>query len=193
MSNTNNENSGGFYGADGEYYPASSQPAQSRSYASEDDNMYPKRPNINYTTTAYPGTNPPAAANSSDSSGINGYSGPTKYCRFCGKKIPEQAVICTNCGCQVEDMRHDAPPQTVVVNNAVNTYANANSNNYRGREKSKWLAFFLCLFGGGLGLHKFYEGKVLMGFLYLFTGGLFGIGWFIDIIRHLFKPNPYTV
>ena len=28
--------------------------------------------------------------------------------------------------------------------------------------KSKWVSFFLCLFLGVLGIHKFYEGKVLL-------------------------------
>lgn len=32
-----------------------------------------------------------------------------------------------------------------------------------------------------------------MGILYLFTLGLFGIGWLIDTIILLFKPNPYYV
>jgi len=30
-----------------------------------------------------------------------------------------------------------------------------------------------------------------LGLLYLFTGGLFGIGWLVDLILLLFKPNPY--
>lgn len=60
-----------------------------------------------------------------------------------------------------------------------------------GRRKSKWVAFFLCLFGGGFGLHKFYEGKVGMGILYLLTGGLLGVGWFVDCIIHLLKAGPY--
>ena len=59
--------------------------------------------------------------------------------------------------------------------------------------KSKWTAFFLCLFFGGLGIHKFYEGKILLGIIYLFTLGIFGIGWLIDLIILLFKPNPYYV
>ena len=57
--------------------------------------------------------------------------------------------------------------------------------------KSKWVAFFLCLFLGYLGIHKFYEGRVLLGIVYLCTGGIFGIGVFIDLIILLFKPNPY--
>lgn len=57
--------------------------------------------------------------------------------------------------------------------------------------KSKWVSFFLCLFFGMFGAHKFYEGRILMGILYIFTGGLVGIGVIIDLIILLFKPNPY--
>lgn len=57
--------------------------------------------------------------------------------------------------------------------------------------KNKWTAFFLCLFLGVFGVHKFYEGRILFGLLYLFTAGLFGIGVVVDLIILLFKPNPY--
>ena len=43
----------------------------------------------------------------------------------------------------------------------------------------------MCIFGGWFGLHKFAEKKVGMGVLYLFTGGLFCIGWFVDCIKYL--------
>ena len=72
--------------------------------------------------------------------------------------------------------------QQVVVNNTTN-----------GREKNKWIAFLLCFFLGGIGAHKFYEGRVGQGILYLLTVGLFGIGWLIDTIILLCKPNPYYV
>lgn len=59
--------------------------------------------------------------------------------------------------------------------------------------KSKWVALLLCFFFGMLGAHKFYEGRILLGIVYIFTGGLFGIGVLIDFISLLFKPNPYYV
>ena len=62
-----------------------------------------------------------------------------------------------------------------------------------GRPKNKWGAFFLCLFLGVYGGHKFYEGRIGMGILYLFTGGLFCIGWLVDCVRLLTKPNPYYI
>ena len=58
-------------------------------------------------------------------------------------------------------------------------------------EKSKWKAFFLCLFLGVFGAHKFYEGRVLLGVVYICTGGLCGVGVIIDLLILFFKPNPY--
>ncbi len=57
--------------------------------------------------------------------------------------------------------------------------------------KNKWVSFFLCLFLGVLGAHKFYEGRILLGILYVCTGGLCGIGVIIDLVILFFKPNPY--
>lgn len=50
-------------------------------------------------------------------------------------------------------------------------------------QKKKSTALLLCLFGGYIGLHHFYVGKIGMGILYLCTVGLFGIGWIADIAR----------
>ena len=113
----------------------------------------------------------------------------TKFCKFCGEKIPEDAVMCTHCGRQVEQLKSEQPQ--VVVNNT-NTNINRNIGGY-GRPKNKWVALALCFFLGFLGAHKFYEEKTGMGILYLFTVGLFGIGWFIDFIALLFKPNTYYI
>lgn len=47
--------------------------------------------------------------------------------------------------------------------------------------KSKGVAYLLWFFFGLFGFHKFYLGKVGSGLLYMFTGGLFLIGWFMDL------------
>lgn len=112
----------------------------------------------------------------------------TKFCKFCGEKIAEDAVMCTHCGRQVEQLKSEQPQ--VVVNN---TNVNRNINSGYGREKNKWVALLLCIFLGFLGAHKFYEGKILLGIVYLCTFGLFGIGLFVDFFSLLFKPNPYCV
>lgn len=44
------------------------------------------------------------------------------------------------------------------------------------------VAALLCFFLGYLGFHRFYAGKVGTGILYLLTGGLFGIGVFVDMV-----------
>jgi len=62
-----------------------------------------------------------------------------------------------------------------------NTYYNYNYDNYY--YKSRVLALLLCIFFGIWGVHRFYVGKVGTGVLYVFTGGLFLVGWIIDIIR----------
>ena len=116
----------------------------------------------------------------------------TKFCRHCGAKIPEDAVVCTACGRQVETVRSEAAQPNVVINNT-NTNTNTNINGRYGTPKNKWVSLLLCLFLGVIGAHKFYEGKTGMGILYLFTAGLFGIGVVIDFISLLFKPNPYYV
>ena len=64
-------------------------------------------------------------------------------------------------------------------------------NMQTGTWKNKWISLLLCIFFGWLGIHRFYEGKVVTGILYLFTLGFFGVGWIIDIIRIVQKPNPY--
>ena len=48
--------------------------------------------------------------------------------------------------------------------------------------RDKWTAFLFCLFLGWAGGHYFYVGRSGKGLLYLFTGGLFFFGWFIDLL-----------
>ena len=117
----------------------------------------------------------------------------TKFCKHCGEKIPYDAVICTKCGRQVEHLEGNAAQPNIVINNS-NQNLNQNVNAvHAGRWRNKWVAFFLCLFLGFFGAHKFYEGKIGMGILYLLTAGIFGFGWIIDCIILLLKPNPYFV
>lgn len=112
-----------------------------------------------------------------------------KYCKYCAAQIPMEAVLCVKCGRQVEQLQGftNVNPQVIINNTPQQTIMPA------GNRKDKWVAFVLAFFLGALGVHRFYEGKIGTGVLWLLTGGLFGIGWLVDWITILTKPNPYYV
>lgn len=122
-----------------------------------------------------------------------------KFCKFCGEKIPEDSIICTKCGRQIENKECDSG---ITINNVSNASSSAATTAqrvqtpvYQRRTKKvdKTTALILCILFGYFGAHKFYEGKVGMGVLYLLTMGLFCIGWIADICIIATKPNPYYV
>lgn len=49
-------------------------------------------------------------------------------------------------------------------------------------EKNHTVALLLAIFLGFLGVHRFYVGKTGTGVLWLLTLGVFGIGWFVDVV-----------
>lgn len=118
-----------------------------------------------------------------------------KFCKYCGAKIPMDAVVCTFCGRQVEMLQSQQQP--VIINNSTTQNAspiiNQNTAMNMGNPKSKLVAILLCFFLGEFGVHRFYEGKVGTGILWMLTLGLFGIGWLVDLIILLFKPSTYYV
>ena len=118
--------------------------------------------------------------------------GKDMYCKYCGQQIEDGAKFCQHCGGNLgaetkqEPVKQAAPeaPQQPVVN-VINQNTNVNSN-VGYIHKRKWVAFFLCLFLGCFGVHRFYVGKVGTGIIWLLTFGLCGIGWFLDLIIILF-------
>ena len=50
-----------------------------------------------------------------------------------------------------------------------------------GNDDELLIAYLIWLFLGIIGGHRFYFGHIGLGLLYLFTAGLFGIGWFVDL------------
>ncbi len=117
-----------------------------------------------------------------------------KYCKYCGELIDKDCIICPKCGKQVEDLKSNDTP--IIINNSASSSASASTSVstpvvVHGKAKNKWISLLLCIFT--ICGHKFYEGKFGLGLLYLFTAGLFGIGWIVDIISLVRKPNPYYV
>jgi hypothetical protein len=62
-----------------------------------------------------------------------------KFCKHCGGKIPADAVVCTLCGRQVEDMSSGTAPNIVINNSNQNVNTNVNANGRVGRAKNKWV------------------------------------------------------
>lgn len=92
------------------------------------------------------------------------------YCPVCSKDF--EGDTCPICGYCAENAvlteEDPIPPR----------------KNYRGiSSKNKWIALFLCIFLGVFGAHRFYVGKIGTGVVFLFTLGVFGIGWIADIIN----------
>ena len=50
------------------------------------------------------------------------------------------------------------------------------------KSDDKLIDLLICIFLGGLGIHRFIKGHMISGIIWLCTGGLFLIGWIIDII-----------
>lgn len=86
--------------------------------------------------------------------------------------------------------RKSAEPPKAAQQPTINVNNNANGLAYV--PKNKWVAFFLCLFFGYFGVHRFYVRKIGTGILWLFTCGLGGIGWLVDLVMILvgtFRDN----
>ena len=84
------------------------------------------------------------------------------FCRNCGTEIPDGSTFCSACGKQQN--------------------TNAGGTVTPVSPKSRLAALLLCLFLGGIGIHRFYVGKVGTGVIWLLTLGCFGIGTLVDFI-----------
>ena len=66
----------------------------------------------------------------------------------------------------------------------IQTECNSKANVGRN---SLLLDFIVTFFFGYLGIHKFMKHDNLMGFIYLFTAGIFGLGWLYDTIKSFIR------
>jgi hypothetical protein len=118
-------------------------------------------------------------------------------CVYCGKLFCNDCLIEVNgkmyCKADISNVLNEAKAEAASAKAAtpainisnVNTNTNTNTNAGVGAaypHKSKVVALILCILFGYFGVHRFYVGKIGTGVIWLFTGGLFGVGWIIDII-----------
>ena len=115
-----------------------------------------------------------------------------RICKICGKKVPEDVFYCLECGTTFDSLQSDLGKIKDRVSNIGKSHKGCADTSV-GVWKNKWVAMMLCVFFGILGMHRFYEEKKITGFIYLFTFGLLGMGWFFDIILIATKTNPYRV
>lgn len=125
-------------------------------------------------------------------------------CNNCGAYIEEDSKFCQYCGSPnagyvkppVQPV-YQAKPQHSAQSAPVNVYVNETHYheaapkqhvvvNVAQSEKSRVVLLALWLLLGGFGIHKFYQGKIGMGILYLCTFGIFGLGLIVDFFSILF-------
>lgn len=106
----------------------------------------------------------------------------TRYakCEFCDSVIEQSA------GETVNEMFQDVT-RNVTHNIVQNITINPDTTITDISKKSKSTAIILCCLGffGLGGIHRFYAGKIGTGLIWLFTGGCFGIGTFVDLVSIL--------
>ena len=110
---------------------------------------------------------------------------PLVYCRCCGQFVVDVAGVCVSCGADPasgELYCHQCGQETET---GAETCAKCGQNLPAPSKKGKdWLAtLLLCIFLGGMGIHRFYTGHFLIGVVQLFTLGGFGIWTMIDLVR----------
>lgn len=109
------------------------------------------------------------------------------YCRYCGKEVPAQAVVCISCGCNPTSGKNfcqncgaaTSPAAEICVKCGVRLASTVSPE-----AKSKLVAGLLGILVGAWGVHRFYLGYTSIGIIQIvvtiFTAGIGAIWGFIE-------------
>ena len=121
-------------------------------------------------------------------------------CKNCGagsfSRINKDTIECRYCGIQLRNKKfHESEEQKndfeldsdeLCDNTDKHISEQKETKEKESSDKKSFILvkLMLCLFLGYVGVHKFVEGRIFMGIVYIFTYGLFGFGILCDIIRY---------
>ena len=117
-----------------------------------------------------------------------------RRCEYCGSFVPDDKNKCEACGawCTEEVKKPSdvsAGAQAAATDNAANVktptagkIAESDKFSLNNGTVKALIVFLVCLFLGTFGLHRFMQGKIFTGLLWLVTLGLLGIGYIADVI-----------
>lgn len=115
-----------------------------------------------------------------------------RKCEYCGSLVPDDKNKCDACGAWcAQEVEKTAPiPSSAPIvpqppaDNAKNNIGTASDGKFLSNKGvlNSLVIFLVCVFFGMLGLHRFIQGKIFTGILWLITLGLLGIGYFADIV-----------
>lgn len=106
-------------------------------------------------------------------------------CSFCGKPFCSDCLVDVNGRNYCRQHANEAFNEQTGGTTYNNTYNSNINNNFRSdyiSSKSRLATLLFCVLLGGLGIHRFYVGKIGTGILWLLTAGIFGIGVIVDLI-----------
>ncbi len=105
-------------------------------------------------------------------SSVGEAQGKRVFCPDCGASMAPEDRFCAAC-------RWDAQyPESRAERGLPSSPRNLGPPS----DKSRMTTLLLCVFGGFLGLHRFYVGRAGSGVLWLVTFGLLSVGWIYDLV-----------
>ena len=107
-----------------------------------------------------------------------GFLGLVEYQKTIGAYMPKEQ----NKESKKESGTQNTPAQNIIINMNQAQTSEQTTKTIDYPPKSWLTALLLCIFLGFFGIHRFYVNKSGTGILWLFTGGMFALGWFIDIV-----------